>query len=416
MGELKIVGGKELSGTIEPSGSKNACLPLIAAAVLTRSRLALTDVPDITDVRAMLDIAGLLNARPQWNRRRLSFDFGLYRPISLLDEKVSRLRASYYFIPVLANDLDDFEILLPGGCSFAPRPIDLHLKVFEAFGLHSSTEGKKVRFIRNKLHGATFEFPYKSVGASINAILIAAACGEVSTLIGLSDEPEVKITIEFLKRNGIDMTLIGDTLVVGSSHTDVSGGEFRVPPDRIEAGTYLLLGALCATELKVLRAPRAELGSLFAVFDELGIAYEHDMEGTTVRRSKPSRPLVLRAGPYPLFPTDLVPPLVAYLGAFETLARLTDTIYPERYSYIDELRRLGYTLDFQAGSIVVFPRQRQARGCGLVARDLRGGAALVLAALNTPGTSVISGVEHLERGYARLAGKLMKIGASIDAQ
>lgn len=417
MDTLLIIGGKDLTGSIEAGGSKNAALPLIAASLLIQTTTVLRDIPDITDVRSMIGIAESLGVKAEFSHGNLSFDYRNLAPVSLLTDQVKSLRASYYFAPVLAKFLPSFSLALPGGCNFAPRPIDLHRKMFAAFGLESTADAERVIYRHDKLHGTTFDFPYKSVGATVNAVLLAAIIPEVTTLTGIAIEPEIKCLLSFLKEHGVDLTVIGDTVIIkGQREFKNKQLTFDNIKDRIESGTYLILGALRGQPLTVKKCPVADLASLFDIFKRLNIKYFCHENEVTVYKTYSQTSLSLRSGPFPDFPSDLLPLMVSYLGSGTQMHMVEDTIYPSRYSYADELGKLGYVLSHKKDSLIIFPKKIKTDDQMLEAKDLRGGASMVLAALDTPAVTHLKGYSHVKRGYANMVAKLRKAGAEIDEE
>lgn len=413
MDTIEIIGGKTLSGSIKVSGSKNLALPLIAATVLLRSNIVLYDVPDISDVQAMLDICTHLGAKYRFNNNTLSFTYDSFNPHSLCYDSVKQIRASYYFTPVLARFLNEFSICKPGGCSFQARPIDLHLKVFKAFGLNSNEEEDKINYAKERLHSTTIDFPYQSVGATINAILMAAIIDGVTTLNGVSLEVEVKSIIEFLKLHGVDIVELKGTLIIKGRNFFKGSDKFVLQKDRIEAGTYLIYGALLGENLEIQNVPTKDLQSCFSVFDKLKIPYYIKGDSVIMNKHISDVSISLTADVSPNFPSDLLPIMAAYLGYCKGVYVLNDKIYPKRFEYFNELTKLGYTGSIKNDKLIVFPKKTSMEEQYLRIKDLRGGASLILGSLWYLGKTRIEGFHHVQRGYSDFLNKLRKVGAEI---
>lgn len=406
----------DLNGCIEISGSKNACLPLLAAATLLRNNITFHDIPNICDVYSFLDILSLLKVDYIYKNYNLSLNFDNFKAVNLVNDLMKTLRASYYLIPTLAKSLKKFEVTLPGGCGFANRPIDLHQKVFSSFGLETYINENKLICQHNGLHGTTFEFPYKSVGATVNALLMASFIEDVTTLINISNEPEIMCLIKYLKKCGIDITYIDSTAVIKGKDTTLNAGAFSNIKDRIEAGTFLILGALKGNPLTVKFCPIKDLGSLFKLFDYLNVKYEINDDNVTIYKSKIKKSIVLSAGPYPMFPSDLLPILVSYLGTSNLVHVVNDKIYPTRNQYTTELNKIGYTIAIKNKDLIIFPKNNTFEKCVVESKDIRGGAAIIVGAINSNKKIQIDGVNYVKRGYSNILNKLRKIGVNINEE
>lgn len=413
MDTIEIIGGKPLSGSIKISGSKNLALPLIATTVLLRSNVVLYDVPDISDVRVMLDICAHLGAKYHFKDNSLSFTYDSFNPHSLCYDSVKQIRASYYFTPVLARFLDRFSICKPGGCSFQSRPIDLHLKIFKAFGLENDEEEDKINYTKDKLHPTTIDFPYKSVGATINAILMASIIDGVTTLNKISSEVEVHGIIDFLRLHGVDIVELEETLVIKGRSFFNGSHSYTLLKDRIEAGTYLIYGALLGENLEIQNAPIKDLQACLSVFDRLNIPYFIKDNSVIVNKYISDESISLTADVSPDFPSDLLPIMAAYLGYCKGVYVLNDKIYPKRYDYFNELLKLGYVGSLKNDKLIIFPKKMNMKTQGLRIKDLRGGASLILGALCYLGKTQIEGFHHVQRGYSDFLNKLRKVGAEI---
>lgn len=406
----------DLNGCIEISGSKNACLPLLAAATLLKNNITFHDIPNICDVYSFLDILKLLKVDCIYKNNDLTLNFDNFKATSLVDSLMKTLRASYYLIPTLARNLNRFEISLPGGCGFANRPIDLHQKVFASFGLETYIFENKLVCEHSELHGTTFEFPYKSVGATVNSILMASFIDDVTTLINISNEPEIMCLIKYLKSCGIDITYLDSTVVIKGKKKTLNITNFTNIKDRIEAGTYLILGALKGNPLTIKYCPIGDLESLFKLFDYLNVKYEINDSNVTIYKSEIKKSIVLSAGPYPMFPSDLLPILVSYLGSTNLVHVVSDKIYPTRNQYVEELNKIGYTIVIKNNDIIIFPKKNDCEKNIIESKDIRGGASLIIGAINSNRKIKINGINYVKRGYSNLLNKLRKIGVNINEE
>ena len=403
MGKFIIKGNRALSGSVEISGSKNAALPLIFASIITCGVSVLHNVPDIGDVNVAVEIISSFGADVVRRGADLiidTTDLTYSRPSDVL---VSRIRASTYLLGANLSRFGTAHIQAFGGCNFDDRPIDMHITAMTLFGAEHSSDVFTVK----RLVGADVRFDKMSVGATINAILLAVLAEGSSRIFGYAKEPHVLSLIEFLTSAGADITIFEDRLeIVGK---ELSGAEATVIADMIEAGTYLSLSLLTASDIKVVGADSAHLSSFFQALSSSGGVFE--IGGNYIRaKGEITEPLNIVTGPYPGFPTDLQPQIAPLLARF-CGGRITERVWSGRFGYLSELELFGVRCDICESSALIYPST--LRSASAKAIDLRGGAALLMCALFAEGESVIDSAQIIKRGYSDIVYKLKKLGADI---
>lgn len=403
MSKYIISGGARLYGTVTVSGSKNSALPIIFASLATHGVSYIENFPDIGDTRTAIKIIECLGAKVSFDGSTLVIDA---REVSFADvpnELISRLRASTYLIGAMSVRLGRAEISSFGGCGFSHRPIDYHLLAVRAFG--GEIDGTYIRL--SDRHPAEISFPRASVGATVNALILAAATQGESIIRGIAIEPHIKDLIDYLKSAGARITLDGNTVTVKGC--ELSGGRVRIGGDAIEAGTFLALSMLTEGKINVRGINPIELKAPLDLLSGAG-AEVTVREGTVAVNTRPLKRLDIVAAPYPAFPTDLQPifaPLVALTGG-----SITDTVWQTRFGYLSELKRFGVSYRGGEGRVEIFPSELTPATASSL--DLRCGAALTLAALVAEGKSIVSDIFHIERGYERFVEKLTSLGAEIE--
>lgn len=404
MSSLVVNGAKSLSGEISVSGSKNAALPLIFSTIAINGVSTLFNVPDIGDVKVALDILKEFRAEIVKTEDTLVIDTRNLEYCEPSAELVGRIRASSYLLGACLARFSRAKIYNFGGCNFCKRPIDMHIYAAEALGaLRRGDE-----FFCDKLSGADIFFEKASVGATINAIILASSAEGVSRIFGYAREPHVLSLIKFLRTAGVKIAAHGAYLEVvgGSSHS----GRVRVIPDMIEAGTYVILSLMTNSELLIKGADAGELASLLSALSHAGARFKIDEKGI-LPYGKITSPINIVTAPYPGFPTDLQP-VTAPLLAVSSGGSLTERVWQDRFLYLKELARLGLKYEVE-GDCAHISKSNLISGVSQ-APDLRGGAALLLSALFTEGKSEIKNAEIIFRGYENLEEKLSSVGAEIE--
>lgn len=401
-----------IDGMILPSGSKNVVLPLIACSLFSEGESVFYNVPDILDVKVMLEILKILNVKVTFKNKILRIDKSNLIIRDIPFSLVSKIRASYYFLPILFSYLKECYFTYPGGCSFQERPIDYHLKAFEKFGVSSQELNDNIiKFNVVKLIGAVVKFDKPSVGATINAIMMGLISMGKTEIINPSLSLEVREFINFIKKSKGKINIINNRIYVEKSY--LSAVEFNIPPDPIEGGTYALIG-LSNGNLAVFNIDKDECSKLFDLFKKLNLNFCYDSL-LYVKKSIVDFPIRLKLLNQGGMHTDLGPLLCAFLLQNKKISIIEDTIYPERLSYIYELNKMGAKIKVINHKIVIFPYSNYRSAC-LNGRDLRGTMSLILASIISEKKQLVSGYEHLIRGYDNIVYKLKSIGVNIDEE
>lgn len=414
MEKLVIEGGRALNGSIVASGAKNSALPLLVAAALSEEESILENVPHDTDVEVMCSILRALGARvisDAPGRVRVS-GAGLQEPQAPY-ELVRRMRASFYVAGLLLGRLGQAVVALPGGCSIGTRPVDYHIKGFEALGAKVSLEHGFMKAEAPRLTGAKYYVGRASVGATINTMLAAVLAEGTTILENAAREPEVVDVANFLNSMGARIKGAGMDVIRIEGVKKLHGAEHEIIPDRIEAGSYLILGAVAGGEVTVENAIAEHLKALLSSLEAIGVEVKESTTAITVKKKEPLAPLNVVTQPYPGFPTDLQAPLAVLLTQADGVSTLRETIFDGRFKYVDELRRMGADIKVERDTAIITGPVKLT-GAPVEATDLRGGMALVIAALAAEGKSEVSGLEHIDRGYEHLTAKLKALGAKVE--
>lgn len=404
MGRFIIHGGKALSGEISVGGSKNAALPIIFSCILIRGISTITNVPDIADVDVALDIVSSFGASVVRNRDKVIIDTYnlIYRVPDV--EAVSKIRASSYLIGATLSRFGRAKIQCFGGCNFDSRPIDMHIMAARAVGAELTDD----EFYASGLVGADICFDKVSVGATVNAILLTVCAKGNSRIFGYAKEPHIISLIEFLNRAGAKITLDDDCIFIEGR--ELSSSHAEIIPDMIEAGTYLALSLMTDSSLRVVGADKNQLSSFLNVLLHGGAVIEYDALSVMLSGNI-TEEVNIETAPYPAFPTDLQP-LMAPLIAVSFGGMIKEGVWKNRFGYLDELGKFGVLFEYKAGFSKI--KKSVIRPAKAVAPDLRGGAALILAALYADGESVIENTELIKRGYGDIVNKLRTVGADIE--
>jgi UDP-N-acetylglucosamine 1-carboxyvinyltransferase len=419
-----IHGPCRLAGTVRVSGAKNAALPALAASLLTAGRVDLESVPSVADIRTMQKLlTGMGVAVAEAEGGRLSLEAGDVRTTEAPYDLVRTMRASILVLGPLLARFGEAWVSLPGGCAIGVRPVDLHLKAFEAMGARVAVEKgyihayvSRVGELSGRLRGATVRFPTVTVTGTENVILAATLAKGTTRIENAATEPEVVDLCALLAAMGAAIEGSGtQTLVVHG--VERLGGTGATPhavvPDRIEAGTYLAAGAITAGDVRVAGARSRDLGAFLGALAAAGVTVEEEADGVRVRRDGPLRPVDVVTGPHPGFPTDLQAQFLALMTQASGSARVTETIFENRFLHAVELVRLGADVTIEGHTATVHgPRRLQ--GAPVTASDLRASAALVLAGLVAEGETLVRRIYHLDRGYSGMEAKLSALGAAVE--
>ena len=411
---IKIEGGKMLEGSIKVSGAKNATVALIPACVLATDIVKIVGIPNISDVRSLKEILEYMNVKvttPSLDSMVIDPREMVNKPLVI--DAVSKLRASYYFMGGLLGKYKKVVIRMPGGCNLGPRPIDLHLKGFKALGADIQYQDDNYIISADKLVGTKIYLDIASVGATINIIMAAVYAQGETTIENAAREPEIIDCITLLNEMGADIRGGGTSKITINGVEKLSGCFHEIIPDRIEAGTYLILAAAMAKQVTIENVIPYHLESLISKLIEMGVEIDSQIDKIVVRKSDNCLKKVdIKTMPYPGFATDLQAPLTALLTQAMGNSSVTETIYKERFKHCQQLNKMGANIIITPPSaIVVGPTSLS--GTDVWATDLRCGAALVIAALMAKGTTIIHDIYHIDRGYEDIVSKLSDLGASI---
>ena len=410
---IEIEGSRKLNGSIRISGAKNATVALIPAAILTDEEATICNVPEITDTEALCDILKLLNVKV--NR---STESVVINPQEMINTEITetyskKLRASYYFMGALLGKYKKAVMHFPGGCSIGARPIDLHLKGFEALGATVKSEDNKYIVEAKELKGANIYLDIASVGATINIMLAAVRAKGKTVIDNAAKEPEIVNVATFLNNMGAKITGAGTSTIKIEGVDHLHKCFHEVIPDRIEAGTYIIIGALCGTPLKIDNVIPDHLDSLLSKLEEMGVNLEIGPDYVTVLDSSTSLNATnIKTAVYPGFATDLQQPFTVLLTQANGKSKVTETIWENRFMHVPYLKDLGADIEVKNQTATIIG-PRKLKGCEVVATDLRAGAAMVAAGLVAEGKTTIANAEHILRGYEQIVEKLTSVGAKI---
>ena len=409
---IEIEGGKELSGTIRVSGAKNATVAIIPAAILADEEVTICNIPEITDTDALCDILHDLNVETTRASGSLVINPKNMVNTEIAEEHSKKLRASYYFMGALLGKYHKVSMFFPGGCSIGARPIDLHLKGFEALGAVVTKDKSKYTVEAKELKGANIYLDIASVGATIN-IMLAAVLAKGKTIIdNAAKEQEIVNVATFLNNMGAKITGAGTSRITIEGVESLHKCFHEIIPDRIEAGTYIIMGALCGKNLKIDNLIPEHLEALLSKLEEIGIDLEVGQDYVIVSKGTNLKPTNIKTAVYPGFPTDLQQPLTVLLTQCNGKSKLTETIWENRFMHINYLNMMGsdITVKNQTATII---GPTELKGHQVVATDLRAGAAMVAAGLAASGKTTVTNVEHILRGYEQIIEKLTSVGAKL---
>ncbi|EME5971733.1 UDP-N-acetylglucosamine 1-carboxyvinyltransferase [Enterococcus faecium] len=415
MKKIVIKGNRPLAGEVTISGAKNSAVALIPAAILADSPVILEGVPDIQDVHSLIEILEIMGATVHFSNNILEIDPREVVSIPMPHGKINSLRASYYFMGTLLGKFGEAVVGLPGGCYLGPRPIDLHVKGFEALGAAVTNEhGAMYLRTENKgLRGNRIFMDVVSVGATINVMLAAVKAKGQTVIENAAREPEIIDVATLLNNMGAKVRGAGTDVIRIEGVETLHGCRHFMIPDRIEAGTYLALAAAVGNGIKVKNVIFEHLESFIAKLQEIGVHMKISEDEIEVYPSKELKPANIMTYPYPGFATDLQQPLTALLLMTTGTSEIIDTIYAKRVNHVPELARMGADITVE-GNMIIVNGPNKLHGTEVVASDLRAGACLVIAGLLAEGTTTIYNVDYILRGYDHIIEKLTALGASIE--
>ena len=412
MKKIKINGGKELKGTIKISGAKNSAVALVPASLLSDGIATIDNIPNISDIGALNEILEFLGAKVTRENDKMIIDQSNLQNKEIPESKAKKLRASYYFMSALLGKYKHVEMYFPGGCSIGARPIDQTLKGFRALGAEVIEEGNKFIINAKELIGNEVSLDMPSVGATINTILVAVKAKGTTTILNAAKEPEIVNVATFLNNMGAKISGAGTSEITIKGVSKLGDGFAEVIPDRIEAGTYVIAGALVGNKLKIENIIPDHIESLTSKLKEMNVPIEIYDDYLIVSKVDKMKKVTIKTLGYPGFPTDLQQPMTTLLIGCSGTSKIEETIYENRFQNVPFLNEMGADIIIDKRKIYI-NGPKELIGKEVIATDLRAGACLVLAGLKASGTTIIKDVEHILRGYENIIGKLTNVGADI---
>ncbi|MFA6457951.1 MAG: UDP-N-acetylglucosamine 1-carboxyvinyltransferase [Patescibacteria group bacterium] len=415
MSKFIIRGGQPLSGVVKVSGSKNAALPLLAATLLTEQECVLRNIPDVADVRLMLEILTILGAKFSFAKNVVTIQTAKIKTTKIPAEFAGKMRASILLLGPLLARAGKAEIAFPGGCVIGKRSIHAHAFALEKLGCRNSSTDNVLKFeAKNGIKPTAFNLPEMSVTATENALMAAALSPEETKIRMAAYEPHVVDVCEFLKKLGVKITGVGSHTLKISGTPKLGSATHTVTPDYLEAGTFALAGLLTGGHVRIESVVPKQLDSFFQKLQEVGANFFVGPNFLEIKPTKKFNPIEIKTAVFPGFPTDLQAPFGVLLTQAQGKSRIFETLFEGRLNYLFELEKMGARVEvFNPHQAVVFGGDK-LRGAKIASCDLRAGAAMVLAALSAKGISEITNVEYIDRGYENFAEKLQNLGAAIE--
>ena len=416
MNQYIIRGNRPLFGEVTISGAKNAAVAIIPAALMVDGICRIDNVPQISDVTLFFSILEALGSKVRvLNQHTVEIASHSIHSTQPSYDLCRRFRASYYLIGALLGRFGEATVAMPGGCDFGVRPIDQHIKGFNAMGAEVSVEGGFIhaKAKNGRLTGASIYLDVVSVGATMNIMMAAVLADGTTVIDNAAKEPHIVDLANFLNSMGADIKGAGTDSSKIRGVERLSGGRYGISPDQIEAGTYIAAVAATGGQLLIKNIIPKHMDCISAKLMEMGVSVEENEDTLLVRRSQPLQKTNVKTMPYPGFPTDMQPQIAAVLALAQGTSLVTESVWNNRFRYVDELKRMGAQIQVD-GKVAVIEGVDHLEGAPIQACDLRAGAALVIAALAANGTTELSQVQYIERGYENLVGKLRAVGADIS--
>ena len=414
MEQYIIKGGLPLVGEVEIGGAKNAALAIIAAAIMTDETVIIDNLPDVRDINVLLDAMQEIGAEVERvDRHTAKINGGKISARDVDSEFIKKIRASYYLIGALLGKYKEASVPLPGGCNIGSRPIDQHIKGFEALGATVDIEGGYIKARAEHLHGAHIYLDMESVGATIN-IMMAASMADGNTVIeNVAKEPHVVDVANFLNSMGANIKGAGTDVIRIKGVPSLHRTEYSIIPDQIEAGTFMFAAAATCGDVLVKNIIPKHMEGASAKLAEMGCIIEEYDDAIRVIGRRPLKPTRVKTAPYPGFPTDMQPQIAVTLALAEGTSMVTESIFENRFKYVDELARMGANIKVEGNRAVVMGVEKFT-GARVSAPDLRAGAALVIAGLAADGITIVDDIHYVQRGYERFEEKMQGLGAKME--
>ena len=416
MDKLIVKGGNRLVGTVKTSGAKNAVLPIIAAAILGESPSRLDEIPQLEDVKTICGVLEHLGVRVDRSEPHvLQMDTSNITAYEAPYNLVRTMRASFVVLGPLLARMGHARISQPGGCAIGSRPIDLHLKGFEALGATITQDHGFIDAVAPKgLKGADIYLDFPSVGATENIMMAACLAEGVTTLENPAEEPEIVDLANYLNQMGARVRGAGTDVIRIEGVQHMHGCDHTVIPDRIEAGTYMIAAAMTHGDIIIENVLAEHQKPLLAKLREAGVLIEEDIDRIHVSCPGPLKGINVKTMPYPGFPTDMQPQIMAMMTISEGRSNLIETVFENRFMHVVEMNRMGANIATTGARAALIEGPSQLTGCEVNATDLRAGAAMILSGLVAEGTTTIGNLHHIDRGYEDIVGKLQALGADIQ--
>ena len=413
MEQYIIKGGKRLEGEVVINGAKNAALGIIAAALMTDEQVTIENIPDVLDINVLLDALTEIGAIVERKDRHTVKIVGRIQTTKVDNESMRKMRGSYYLIGALLGKCNNAQVPLPGGCNIGSRPIEQHIKGFKALGADVDISFGMVNASAEKLKGGHIFFDIVSVGATIN-VMLAAALAEGQTIIeNCAKEPHIVDVANFLNSMGANIKGAGTDVIRIKGVQKLHGSTYSIIPDQIEAGTFMLAAAATGGNVTIKNVIPKHLEAITAKLVEIGVEVTEEDDAVRVNAHKRLGNTQIKTLVYPGFPTDMQPQMTTSLATCEGTSIITESIFENRFKYVDELTKLGANIKVE-GNTAIINGVEKLTGATVCAPDLRAGAALVIAGMVAEGFTVVEHVEYIERGYESFEKKLQGIGAIID--
>ncbi len=413
MSKLIINGQKKLTGELKISGAKNSAVALIPAAVLSKTKSIIYNVPEISDIKYLIDIMELLGCKIKHKEDALIIDSSKLKDVAIPEELSVQMRASYYFMGALLAKFGRVEMSFPGGCNIGARPIDIHIKGFEALGAKVEIVKNRYTITADELKGNRIFLDFPSVGATINIMLAATGAKGKTIIENAAMEPEIVNVASFLINMGITVRGAGTKKIEIEGKKDPDNGVVEVFPDRIECGTYVIIGALLGENLKIKGIIKEHIEALLTKLSEIGVKYKIKNDIMTISRCEELKPTNIKTQVFPGFPTDLQQPITTLLTQAHGLSKIEETLYENRFKNTYDLNRMGAITNIITLNKLEVKGPRKLKGTNVIATDLRGGASLLIAGLIAEGETQIDSCEYILRGYGNVVEKLQSIGADV---
>ena len=414
MAKIRIEGKHKLSGEINVSGAKNSAVALIPAAILCDEVVKISNIPNISDIDSLEEILKYLNAKITRNSDSLTIDSSVINNKEIPEEMSQKLRASYYFMASLLGKYKHVEMYFPGGCTIGERPIDQTLKAYRALGATVTIEGNRYIVDAKELRGTKIYLDMPSVGATINTILASVKAKGKTVIENAAKEPEIVNVATFLNTMGAKIKGAGTNIITINGVDYLHKSFHEVIPDRIEAGTYVIIGALLGENLTIKNLIPSHIEALTSKLIESGVNMEIGDDYITVSASDKYKSVNIKTLPYPGFPTDLQQPIIPFLTQCHGTSTVEETIYENRFQNIYDTNRMGANIIVKNNYIAKIKGKTPLQGKNVTATDLRGGASMLICGLIADGITTIDNIKYILRGYDDICNKLSKVGAKIE--